>query len=286
MKPKISLVLSGGGARGFAHIGVIERLKEEFEIVSISGTSIGALIGGLEAVGKLEEYRKWLCSLEFVDMIKFLQFRMKRGEKKININLEKIFSKLEEWTAGVKIEDLPIKFTAVAVDLKREREYWFQKGDLLTAIRASTAIPGIFPPVELDGMSLVDGGVLNLLPIAPVIGDQTDLIVTVDLYGERPIATYPLSSSLLERLKVTHPLWNRFFRERSSVAGQALSMMMEVILRYRKAEYQPDIEIKIPKDVAQWYEFYKGKALVEVGRLVTEEYLYRYHLTQWHRGEE
>jgi NTE family protein len=285
-KPKISLVLGGGGARGFTHIGVIERLKKEFEIVSIAGTSIGALVGGLEAVGKLEEYKNWLSNMEFTDMVKYLQFNMKLGEKRVNLNLEKIFHQLEQWTSGVKIEDLPIKYTAVAVDLSREREVWFQKGDLLTAIRASIAIPGIFPPVEMEGRTLVDGGILNLLPVGATIPDESDLVVAVDLFGDRPIASFSFPLTELEGLKLSHQIWNRFFREKNSVMERAISLMMEVIFRYRQAEFEPDIHIKIPKDVAKWYEFYKAKPLIEVGYFIAEEYLHRYHLRQLYQGRE
>ena len=106
---KISLVLSGGGARGYAHIGVIKELLQHFEIVSISGTSMGAVIGGLYACGGLEKYEEWVCSIDFLDLLSFYK-------PPFNLNGEKIFDEIENMVGNFNIEDLPIKFTAVAVN--------------------------------------------------------------------------------------------------------------------------------------------------------------------------
>ena len=174
----ISLVLSGGGARGYIHIGVIEELKKQgFKIVSISGTSMGALIGALEACGKLNIYKEWVESLEIIDILKFLKPPFK-------LNGDKIFNKIKELVGEYNIEDLPIKFTAVAANLNKGKEVWFQKGPLWEAVKASAAIPGVFEPVKIKNMTLVDGGVLNLMPVAPVMSDMSDLIIAVNLFGD------------------------------------------------------------------------------------------------------
>ncbi len=263
---KISLVLSGGGARGYAHIGVIEELKKHFEIISISGTSMGAVIGGMEACGKLDAYKKWVMSLDFLDIFKFYKPPFK-------LDGEKIFNKIKELAGEYKIEELPIKFTAVATDLSKKKEIWFQTGDLWTAVKASSAIPGVFDPVIVDGRILVDGGVLNLMPVAPVMSDFSDLIVAVNLYGENRDIKIKFPKEIEKKQNLFEDVWNKVFNIKENIVNKSIDLMMEVIFRYRKAEYIPDIEIIIPQNIANWYEFHKAPELIEIGRFLTKEAL-------------
>jgi len=264
---KISLVLSGGGARGYTHIGVIEALKEEgFNIVSIAGTSMGAVIGGAEACGRLNEYKEWVTSLDFLDIFKFLKSPFK-------LDGDKIFNKIKELTGDYKIENLPIKFTAVATDLTKKKEVWFQSGDLWTAVKASSAIPGVFDPVNINNRLLVDGGVLNLMPIAPVMSDMSDLIIAVNLYGEEMDINFNIPTEIRHKQNIFEEIWQKMFKEKETPLNKSIDLMMEVIFRYRKAEYVPDIEIKIPKNVANWYEFHKAPELIEIGRILAKEKL-------------
>ena len=199
---KVSLVLSGGGARGYIHIGVIEELKAQgYKIDSISGTSMGALIGALEACNKLDIYKKWVESLELLDILKFIKPPFK-------LNGDKIFNKIKELVGEYNIEDLPIKFTAVATDLKKGKEVWFQKGPLWQAVKASAAIPGIFEPVQIHNLTLVDGGVLNLMPVAPVMSDMTDLIIAVNLYGdEKKEIKVQYKNETKKKINILHEMW-------------------------------------------------------------------------------
>lgn len=263
---KISLVLGGGGARGYAHIGIIEELKTRgFEIKSISGTSMGAVIGGLEACNALDEYKKWVTSLDFLDIFKFLKSPFK-------LDGNKIFEKIREIVGeDVNIEDLKIKYTAVATDLTKKREVWLQKGNIYKAMQASSAIPGVFDPVVINKRVLVDGGVLNLMPIAPVMSDMNDLIVAVDLYApEREIEFKP-SKKAINTQNILEDIWSRLFTEKENPVNQSIDLMMDVIYRYRKAEYVPDIQINVPKSVAKWYEFHKAPVLIEIGRFIAKE---------------
>ncbi|WP_456480776.1 patatin-like phospholipase family protein [Nautilia sp.] len=265
---KVSLVLSGGGARGYIHIGVIEELKEQgYEIVSISGTSMGALIGALEACGKLDIYKKWVESLELVDILKFIKPPFK-------LNGDKIFNKIKELVGDYNIEDLPIKFTAVATDLNKGKEVWFQKGPLWQAVKASAAIPGVFEPVKIHNMTLVDGGVLNLMPVAPVMSDLSDLIIAVNLYGEenRDIKIR-YKKETRKKITILHDVWDKIFEEKEDPTNMSIELMMQVIFRYRRAEYIPDIEIKFPQKIAKWYEFHRALELIEIGRHYTREVL-------------
>jgi len=262
---KISLVLSGGGARGYAHIGVIEALKKEgFKINSIAGTSMGAVIGACEACGKLKEYKKWVTSLDFLDFFKYLKSPFK-------LDGNKIFKKIREITGEYKIEELPIKFTAVATDLTKKKEVWFQKGDLWKCVQASSAIPGIFDPVEINGRVFVDGGVLNLMPVAPVMSDFNELIISVNLYGDNRELDIVFPKKIKEKQNIFENIWNSLFEVKSTPLSQSIDLMMNVIFRYRKAAYLSDIEIKIPQNIAGWHDFHKAPELIEIGKFLAKE---------------
>jgi NTE family protein len=266
---KISLVLSGGGARGYTHIGVVKELKKQgFEIISIAGTSMGALIGALEACGKLEIYENWVKNLDVMDLIKFLNNPFSNNGW---LNSDKIFNKIKELVGDYKIEDLPIKFTAVATDLNKKKEVWFQKGPLWDAVKASASIPGIFAPVKIANMLLVDGGVLNLMPVAPVMSDMSDLIIAVNLYGNDKNIEIKLSKEDKKKQNLMADMWEKIFKEKQDPVNRSIDLMMDTIFRYRKAEYRPDIEIEIPQTLAKWYEFHRAIELIKIGEEFAKE---------------
>lgn len=259
MKKKVSLVLGSGGARGYAHIGVIEELeKSGYEIASISGASMGALIGGLYACGKLEEYKNWVTGLNAINIATLLDISFSRGGI---IEGEKVFQKLSTMIGEQKIEDLPIKFTAVATDLVKKKEVWFQHGDLLKSIRASIAIPSIFTPVKIGDMILIDGGALNPLPVAPTNADLTDITIAVNLYGD-------ISKPKPDTKIITAPKFSMF-----DVLDKTLDTMQDALTRYRISGYPPDIMINIPIDVCNTIDFHKAKEVIETGRVITKEIL-------------
>lgn len=181
-KPTVALTLGSGGARGYAHIGAIEVLVERgYDIIAISGCSMGALIGGVFAAGKMQDYKDWVTGLGQFDVLRLLDLSLATPGA---IRGEKIFSVVREMIGDIRIEDLPFAYTAVATDLLGHKEIWFQEGPLHQAIRASVAIPGVVTPVVLNGRVLVDGASLNPLPIIPTISSHADLIVAVNLSGE------------------------------------------------------------------------------------------------------
>lgn len=184
-KPTIALVLGSGGARGYTHVGVIEVLLERgFEITAISGCSMGALVGGIYAAGKLQAFKDWATGLGQFDVFRLLDISLSSPGA---IRGEKVFSFVRDLIGDVRIEDLPIAYTAVATDLRHHKEIWFQEGPLHKAIRASVAIPSLITPVVYGDRVLVDGGLLNPLPIMPTIAAHADYIVAVNLsyYDER-----------------------------------------------------------------------------------------------------
>lgn len=178
MSKKVALVLGSGGARGYAHIGVIEELQARgYEIGCIAGCSMGAVVGGIFAAGKLREYREWTESLDYLDVLRLLDVSFRLGA----IRGERVFGRIQEIVGEINIEDLSIPFTAVATDLTNQQEIWFQDGCLHQAMRASAAIPSLFTPVVQGKRMLVDGGLLNPLPIVPVVSSHCDLIIAVNL---------------------------------------------------------------------------------------------------------
>jgi len=178
----VALTLGSGGARGYAHIGAIEVLQERgYNITAISGCSMGALIGGMYAAGKMQEYKDWVTGLGQFDVLKLLDVTFTSVGA---IRGEKVFSVVRDILGDTRIEDLPVAYTAVATDLLAHKEIWFQEGPLDRAIRASIAIPSVVTPLVLDGRVLVDGALLNPLPIIPTISAHADLVMAVNLSGE------------------------------------------------------------------------------------------------------
>ena len=179
----VSLVLGSGGARGLAHIGLIHWLEENgYEIRSISGCSIGSVIGGIYAAGKLDEYETWVRGVTRFDILSLLDIAWSSSGGLIKG--DKLIETLTTLVGDLQIEDLPIRFTAVAMDIDHKKEIWFNDGPLFDAIRASISLPLFFTPHSYRGCRLIDGGVLNPVPIAPTFSDNTDLTIAVNLGGD------------------------------------------------------------------------------------------------------
>lgn len=246
----VALVLGSGGARGLAHIGVISYLRSlGIQIDYISGCSMGALVGGIFAAGELDAYEAWVRKLERKDVIGLLDLSF--GFQGL-FKGERIIGALREITGEHNIEDLDIGFTAVATDLLEQREIWLNTGPLFDAVRASMAIPTIFTPWEYKGRVLVDGGLLNPLPIAPALNHATDLIIVVNASGRR-------SRSLdVEEREISVP---GIF----DAMAMTMDTMQNAIARLKLAAYSPDVVIEIPRDACSFYEFYRAAELIELG---------------------
>lgn len=257
--PTVSLVLGAGGARGYAHIGVIEELEARgYEVVCVSGSSMGALIGGLYAAGGLHDYREWVESLHWVDVMRLLDLTFKQG----TFRGEKVFAKLKELIGDPLIESLPISYTAVVTDLASTKEIWFQRGSLLQAMRASIAVPGVVTPVIDNGRILVDGGVLNPLPITPTVSTHADLIIAVDLNSQRHVVpSYLLPDDLRDSALPKGESVGRI-----GLLLSSMEVMQGALTRYKISGYAPDLVVRIPKDVGGFHEFHRAKELVAIGR--------------------
>ena len=285
----VSLVLGSGGARGYAHIGAIEEIERRgYEIVSISGSSMGALVGGMHAAGKLNEYKEWVTSLNWMRVVRLLDFTLSRGA----IRGDKIFVQLAEILGSPNIENFEIDFTAVAADIAHQKEVWYQKGPLLEAIRASVAVPGLFTPVIKEGRVLVDGGILNPLPIIPVVAAQADLIIAVDLntgdsshsHLQLPSNQYLKRSGMSDEWHMPDASTADESEEELAVQATEIGGRMDVLLNsvevmqaslaeYKIAGYPPDLLVRIPKDLCSFYEFHRATEAIEYGRLATRDRL-------------
>ena len=179
---RVALALGGGGARGYAHIGVIQVLEEQgCEIVGVAGTSMGALVGGLHAAGRLDDYAEWVGQLTQRNVLRLLDPSLRAPGL---IRGGRVMAHVSDLLDGAVIEELPVPFTAVATDLMSRKEVWFQRGPVEVAIRASIALPSFITPVMLNGRLLADGGMMNPIPIAPLSALQADLTVAVSLAGD------------------------------------------------------------------------------------------------------
>ncbi|TKE86299.1 serine protease [Vibrio sp. F12] len=283
MAKTVSLVLGSGGARGLVHVGIIRWLIEHgYQIKSISGCSIGALIGGVYAAGKLDEFEEWVTSIDQSDMAMMLDFSWQSSGM---FKGDKIIDTLRELIGEISIEDLPIPYTAVAANVAEEKEVWLQSGSLFDAIRASISLPLFFTPHVINGEALIDGGVLNPVPIAPTFGDKTDFTLAVNLGGEpemlqqevTPVSLPTKESNLHE--KVVHFIDNLGSSVKSKmsfnfaaydIANQAFDAMQSTIARQKLAAYPADITLEIPRNACGTLEFDRSQEMIDRG----------YHLAQ------
>ena len=280
-KKSVSLVLGSGGARGYAHIGVIKELKKQgYEIKSISGSSIGALVGGLYACGKLEEYEKWVLNFDVMDVIKLVDFSFSGNGM---ISADKVFDKIGSIIEDdLNIEDLEIPFTATATDIVNKKEVWINKGSLKDAIRASIAIPTIFTPKVINERLLFDGGILNPVPILPTASHFTDLVVAVNLNEDIKLKSkykkiFKKKKSILG--DNVNEFLNKNFKKKKKtlsyfeIVNLSIESMQDLISRHQLASHKPDIMIDISSKSCDFYDFHRAREIISYGREVTKDTL-------------
>lgn len=262
---KIGLVLSGGVARGWAHIGAVNTLlKLGYQFDIVAGCSIGAVVGALALAGKLPELEDWARGLNKMRIASYLDLNIKSGGL---IGGNKLVDELRQRAGHIQIENLPAKFVAVATDMGTGHEIWLQKGPLADVLRASFALPGLFPPHQLDGRWLVDGALVNPCPVSICRALGADLIIAInlnaDIIGKArktetgvPVAAgFDLIPMMEQSPELKHKLgamdWltrRVFHREQKSpslfgVMTAALNIMMDRITRSRMAGDPPDVHI-------------------------------------------
>jgi NTE family protein len=275
-KKDVALALSSGGARGLAHIGAIEVLKEQgYNITSIAGCSMGALIGGVYAAGKLENFREWMKTIDRKKMLELTDFSLSINHLAKGT---RIIEAIMEFVPDVSIEDLPIPYCAVATDWKTGREVVFSKGSLFQAIRASISLPSFYEPVRRDDMILIDGGVTNPLPLNRVARHEGDILVGVDVSGhdyetqwkeqqelaERRKHSTSLSQKILNRLIPDNLEFNYYtmLSRTSSIMIRQNSILMAQLMK-------PEILVDIQMSKYESFDFDKSEKLIAIGRKKT-----------------
>jgi len=294
-RERVALALGAGGARGLAQIGVIEALVARgFDIVTVAGASSGALVGGIFAAGRLDAFRDGVERMSRGDFVRLLDPVLGRPGM---IAGRRLVDGLRALVGDPDIETLPIAFTAVAVDLERQREVWLRAGPLWDALRASFAIPGLFTPAVVHGRELVDGGLLAPLPIAATRLSDAHRLIAVDMHGwprsppgmpagvhgwPRSPPGMPAGADATPRAPRNGRLARWLDRRLGNDPGEmgfaetmarSLDTMQAQIARIHLALDPPELVIRIPRDVCQFYEFWRAKELIGIGRAEAEKAL-------------
>lgn len=278
---RIALVLGAAGARGMAQIGVIEALEARgLRIAAIAGSSSGAVIGGFHAAGRLDAFRDWITGLSRLDMLRLVDNGLGRGAL---LEGRQVMDALQELLGGVPIESLPVDLTIVAVDMLRQREVWLREGDLLQAIRASIAIPGILTPQLVHGRELVDGGLLAPLPITATRLSDALRLVAVDMHGWPQLAptTVPLPSHPRDAgepgvsIDGSGQAWHTVRDDLGLLerVSRAFDTMQSQVARVQLALDPVELLIRIPRDACLFYEFWRAAEMIELGREQAEKAL-------------
>lgn len=280
MKKKVALVLSSGGARGLVHIGVIEELLAQgYEITSVAGSSMGALIGGIYATGKLAAFREWMKTINRRKMLELSDLSLSINHV---VKGERIIEAIKEIVPDMNIEDLPIPFCAVSTDWENGREVVFRSGSLFDAIRASISLPSFFEPVRRDGMVLIDGGVINPIPLNRVARTAGDILVGVDVSGHdyrgqselqkmlnaKRKRDKSLGMSLLSRLIPDNIEFNYI-----TLLSRTSSLMIRQNSKLMAELTHPDILIDIQLSRYTTFDFDKSEKLIAIGRNRTRQSL-------------
>lgn len=292
----VSLVLGSGGARGMAHIGVIRCLEDQgYEIANIAGASIGALVGGFYAAGQLDKLQSWVCALERKDVLGLLDLSFTGGGL---FKGDKLMDALSGLVKDQVIENLPIDFTAVAVDLDKQKEIWFTDGSLFEAIRGSIAIPSVFKPHNYRNMWLVDGGVLNPVPVSAAMSHVTNLTIAVNLNAKRTPYSQPFDEHVehvsldtsyqrgvhraimrfIDRWKkedeVEHTTINQFTT--LELLNRSIETMQNTIAHMKLAANIPDILVEVPYDCGGLFDYHLADEIIEKGYILCLDSLKRY----------
>lgn len=277
MTKDVALVLSSGGARGLAHIGAIEELETQgYRITSLAGCSMGALVGGVYAAGKLKEFREWMKTIDRNKMLKLTDFSF--GFNHI-VKGSRIIEAIMEIVPDMPIEELPIPYCAIATDWKAGREVVFRKGSLFEAIRASISLPAFYEPVQRDGMILIDGGVTNPLPLNRVVRHDGDILVGVDVSGRDYAAMWEATTEQSkQRTSFTEKIINKLLpesREFNSyiMLSRASSMMIRQNSLLMTQLMHPDVLIDIQMSNYGSFDYDKSEKIIAIGRKKTQQAL-------------
>lgn len=290
---KVALVLGSGGARGLTQIGVIKSLKEHgYEISSIAGCSMGSVVGGVYAAGHLDNFTNWICNLDRFDVFGLMDFTLTAQGF---IKGERVFNEMKKFVNDINIEELPIPFAAVSVDMNKEEQVVFRSGNLFSAIRASVSIPSVLTPVTKNGALLVDGGVMNPLPLDIVKRHKGDLVIAVDLNAKGDYNfDMNWNKDRKDQLKKEESKWRKAIENMFADVFKGLNskktdkrgylqllqgsfdLIQKQLTKIMLSNYKPDILIQVPKKTADTFDFFRAEELVAYGRHLADEAIEKY----------
>ncbi len=265
MGKKVALVLSSGGPRGFAYIGAIEELESRgYEITSVAGTSIGSLIGGIYAAGKLQEVKQWLFDLDAWKVFTLMDLSISFSHI---VKGDKVIEALKGIVPDIDIENLKIPYKAIATDFYTGEEVIFDKGNLWQAIRASISIPSLFRPVQMGGRTLIDGGIANVIPLNRVKRTEGDILVAFDVNS--------IDIDKINRI-VADDSWEQNHLS-DTVLGRTFSLMNHSNTRLALNMNPPDVLAVMPFDTfGAIPDYAKAREISAMGRELMKEALDRY----------
>ena len=277
----VALVLSSGGARGLAHIGAIEELLAQgYHITSIAGCSMGALIGGVYAAGKLEDFREWMKTIDRKRMLELTDFSFSLNHL---VKGSRIIEAIMEFVPDVLIEDLPIPYCAVATDWIAGQEVVFRKGSLFEAIRASISLPTFYEPVQRDGMILIDGGVTNPIPLNRVERHEGDLLIGIDVSGHDYKTQWEIQQELTEKRKhstsLSQQILNRLLPDHLdfnyyTMLSRVSSLMIRQNSLLMAQLTKPDVLVDIQMARYGGFDYDKSEKIIAIGRQKTRQTLH------------
>lgn len=271
-KTAIALALGGGCARGWAHIGVLRAFEEAgIEISMIAGTSIGALVGGCYLAGKLDELEEFARSLTKRRIFGLLDFRLGGNGLLGGMRLD---ARLRQHLEGVRFEDLPKPFVCVAAEIRTGHEIWLSSGSLIAAMRASYALPGVFEPVTCNGRLLVDGALVNPVPVSVCRAHEQPLVVAVNLnydsFGRAAVIRHSAGDFLVERdaPRNAHDLEHQVRETKLGITGvmvEAFNIIQDRISRARLAGDPPDLSLQPKLGHIGMTEFHRADETIRMG---------------------
>lgn len=289
-RPKLALALGGGVARGWAHIGVMRALaRAKIEPDIICGTSIGALVGGCHLAGKLDALEEWARALNRLRIMSYMDFRMRQPGL---IGGERLARELRNNLGDLTIESLGQLFVTVAADLSTGHEVWLSRGSLVDAIRASFSLPGIFPPMQVNNRWLIDGALVNPVPVSVCLAHGADMVIAVNLNADiigrarAPGNSFPTVAGfdMLDMMETQPPpetgmlsgLVHRVFRREHDkpslfgVMASSLAIVMDRITRSRLAGDPPDVHIAPKLGHIGLMEFDRADEMIRLGEEAVE----------------
>jgi NTE family protein len=304
-KPKIGLALGSGAARGWAHLGVLDVLEERgVQPEVVVGTSIGAVVGAAFAVGQLADFNDWVDKMDRREVAGYFDLSLRGGF----IQARRVFNAMSRAIPDRPIEDIPVSFAAVATDLVTGQELWLREGSMYAALRASTALPGLVSPSHVDGRWLVDGGLVNPVPVSVCRALGADVVIAVDLnttlIGRRGTsrstdgnegsgssdasATKPRSVPALDSIRSAVQGFGTEIRQRLlnedpgtptgspsiyDVVANSINIMQARVTRSRMAGDPPDIQIAPQLGEFGLLDFDKSEEAIAEGRRATVQAL-------------